>query len=177
MVDLSTQNYIHTLFLYDFGVPLNATIFIRKYLQRQRLKHYWYLQWVKKRIERINLSTHTNDLYWWIFEEDVTTNEFEVWLCCLDDIGPRKSRSVSVGSFIVNDGLDIELCGHHTKKILSMRYVPSFLSYVYAWSTYTDEQFVAKITLTKSEFYTTIEDLFETIISTHKIPFEYYGVK
>lgn len=170
MVDLVTQNYMHTLFLYEFGVSLNVATAVRFYLQSPQQKPHFYYRWVRDRMLRTNVPRLDYNTFFILFENMAEKKEYKEWLRSETWFGcPQTTRMVVDLDGIVK--FHISMTGKTNSYDLTIEQY----STTSICSNRRDKQQAHQIM--ERDFYNIVDNLLSMIESTQKIPFEHYNVK
>lgn len=169
MVDLVTQNYIHTLFLYEFGVSFNIATAIRFCLQPQHHKFTLYYQWARNRMLGTNIPKIDRSTFLILFENTTEKNTYAEWLQSSGWEGSPDTKRMTIDRSTAYK-FYISLLGNINSQELMFEHhssTPNFFICHNGQGQRTTEQ----------DFYNVADSWLSMVESTQKIPFEHYNVK
>lgn len=174
---LKVQNYIHTLFVYQFGVSFNVSITLRKCLQTNISKYVLFRDWLEMRILQNDIPKHKTTL----FESNSELEEYRRWYCGTDDSLNSQpiSRHLSLSlSFSMNrHDFVLSITGkYHYYEIEGIWGQFSAFQEMRERQLLDDRSWETNI-LSESECYYKLCNLFDFMTLTNKIPFESANVK
>lgn len=170
MVNLVTRNYIHTLFLYEFGVSRNVAIAVRMALEMDQTKCSLYLDWTNTRIMQNDIPKFKTML----FENESEMKAYENWYCNGRKFGYQKHRVLNLRGSTLSNAFSLMFFGKRGCYELEASWdgivqPENFLER----RNFSDEDASYEKEMTEREFYTKLDDLFNTLTLTNKIPFEF----
>lgn len=173
MTTLGTLNYIHTLFLYELGIPFKAVVIIRSHLQEKLNKCDVFYDWLKSRMMQTNVPNFNNHFF-----ENITDMElYKTWQYSRDFFKVRplvrylRCSTIYKGFCISIQGLDSNV------DIIARSYIyPQQNSFFENSFSISKTGFCSK-DMSEDEFYTKLDCLLNDMNSTDKIPFELFNVK
>lgn len=173
MATLKAQNYIHTLFLYEFGVSLTTAIAIRTALQTKTPKGDLYLGWIETRLSQTTLPRFRSSL----FESEADKTVYFYYGNTNLPHNPT-IKYLEILFSTLSTGVCVRLKGllYGYELVARGNYINPFASFLenryqvgMASSNWTS--------LTENEFYTKVERLLDVLVSTNKLPFELHNIQ
>lgn len=168
-----THNYIHNLFLYEFSVPFEVSRLVRTKLNSNFTKYRLYFNWIHHYTSKTSIPRFEKNNTFILCENVDEIELFEKWY------HGNASCPTSKYVWINVKYLELRIAFYgkiHSREFrLRYQYYDSFLFTEHQCKHRVDGPIVTK--LTEEVFYQKIQELLEILISTNKIPFEFYGVK
>lgn len=172
MATLKAQNYIHTLFLYEFGVSLVTAIAIRTALQTKMSKCDLYSNWIETRLSQTTLSRFRSTLF--ECETDKTVYNYRNY----DNPQTPNIKCLEISFSVLSTGFYVLLKG------LQRGYeLEATGNYMNPFASFSENRWQLGIgssnykSLTENEFYNKVDQLLNVVVSTNKLPFELYHIQ
>lgn len=171
MVNLVTRNYIHTLFLYEFGVSQNVAIAVRMALEMDQTKCSLYLDWVNTRIMKNDIPKFEAMLY----EKETDMEAYKNWRYGGGKLARAKGRVLNLRGSTISNYFSLSFYGKSGCYDLEASW--DRIEEFKGRRNFSDEDAMYEEEMTEHEFYTKVDDLFTTMTLTNKIPFEMLNKK
>lgn len=173
MSTLEAINYIHTLFLYELCVPLEAAHIVRFCIQTKFSLCNIYYTWIEKRIIQNTLPNFCD----YLFENERDMELFKTWYFS-NDFNKIKPNIRYLSLRPTYNGFRFAVQGVNDcfEMILSQYKLQQYSTFLQNFTSISTSESFSKYTR-ENEFYKKLEDIFNVLTSTNKIPFELVNVK
>lgn len=171
MSDLNTINYVHTLLVCEFNVGYQVAIIIRKNLQKDHNELLLLEQWIRHKAQKIDLPKFNDTGPF--FDDKHDKHQYATRKKITSHFPYRGIRYLDI--FASPHTVSIYIQGQ--ENTYELLFNPYYAAVYMERREFMDPEKRIVVCISEESFHQKVDEFFTLILSTNKIPFDFYNVK